>query len=67
MRKRLSAISFQLSAFLRKHLSDGLILGGAGLAIWATWLLSVVAGMYVASACLIIFGVLVALGNGRQG
>ena len=55
-----------MGAFLRKHFADGLILGGCGLVVYATMLLSLVAALYVAGAILIALGVMVEIGNGRQ-
>jgi hypothetical protein len=55
-----------MRAFLRKHLDDALILSGSGLVIYATWLLSWIAAIYVAGGILIALGILIGLGNGRN-
>ncbi len=52
-----------MKTFLQKHLSDSLILTGSGLVVYATWLLSCVAAIYVAGGILIVLGVLIAIGN----
>lgn len=53
-------------AFLRKHLSDILILAGSGLVIYATWILCWIAAIYVAGAILIALGIIIGIGNGRS-
>lgn len=55
-----------MTAFLRKHLDDILILGGCGLVVYATWLLSWIAAIYVAGVILIVLGVLVGMWNGTS-
>jgi len=56
-----------LKTFLRKHLSDILIITGGGLVVYATWLLSWIAAIYAAGAILIVLGVLIGLGEGKRG
>ena len=41
-----------------------MILAGCGLVIYATWLLSWIAAIYVAGGILIVFGILIGIGNG---
>ena len=55
-----------MKTFLRKHLDDVLILAGAGLVVYATWVLSWVAALYVAGALLIAAGVLIGIGTSPQ-
>lgn len=49
--------------FLQNHLSDVLILAGSGLVIYATWLLSWIAAIYVGGGILIVLGVLIGIGE----
>lgn len=51
--------------FWQKHLSDFLILVGCGLVIYATWLLSWIAAIYVAGGLMIVLGVLIGIGGGK--
>jgi hypothetical protein len=53
------------AAFLQKHLDDILFVSGAGVVVYATWLLSVVAALYVLGGLLIVGSVLV--GVSRRG
>lgn len=55
-----------MKKFWRDHLDDVLIMGGAGLIIAATAMLSLIAAMYVAGACMVIFGILAGLGRGKE-
>lgn len=52
-----------MNAFLLKHLSDILILIGCGLLIYATWILSWVAAIYVGGGILIVLGILIGIGG----
>jgi hypothetical protein len=52
-----------LKTLLGKHLSDVLILTGSSLIIYATWLLSWIAAIYVAGGILITLGVLIGIGG----
>lgn len=52
-----------MKTLLQKHLSDVLILVGSGLVIYATWLLSWIAALYVAGGILITLGVLIGIGG----
>jgi hypothetical protein len=54
-----------MKAFLKKHLDDGLILGGCALIVLATYEVSWIAAIYAAGIILVILGVLVGIGNGR--
>lgn len=49
--------------FWKDHLSDVLILGGSGLVIYATWMLSWIAALYVAGGIAITLGVLIGIGG----
>jgi hypothetical protein len=52
-----------MKKFFERHLDDVLILAGTGLVVYATFLLSAVAALFVAGIALIVFGVLVGLGG----
>jgi uncharacterized membrane protein len=56
-----------MKRFFERHLDDVLIVSGAGLVVYGTWLLSEVGALFVAGAFLIGFGVLIGLGAGRGG
>lgn len=49
-----------LRAFIADFIEDICILSGLGFIIWATFLLSKIAGIYVLGACLVIVGVYIA-------
>jgi hypothetical protein len=55
-----------LKTFLQKHLSDVLIVVGSGLVVFATWVLSWIAAVYVAGGILIVLGVLIGIGVGKE-
>jgi hypothetical protein len=55
-----------LKTFLQKHLSDVLIVVGCGLVVFATWVLSWIAAVYVAGGILIVLGVLIAIGEAKE-
>ena len=55
-----------MKTFLQKHLDDVLIVGGCGLLVVATALVSLIGAMYMAGGLMIILGVLVGMGNGRN-
>lgn len=55
-----------MRAFLRKHLDDVMIAGGAGLIIYATAQMSWIAALYVAGAFLLAGGILIGLGMGGK-
>lgn len=52
--------------FLRKHADDLLITLGAGLVIYATYLLSAIAALYVAGIFCIGVGVMLGIGGAKQ-
>ncbi len=53
--------------FWQKHLSDVLLVAGSGLIIYATWLLSWIAALYVAGGILITLGILIGIGGRASG
>jgi hypothetical protein len=55
-----------LKNFLQKHLSDVLIVVGCGLVVFATWVLSWIAAVYVAGGSLIVLGVLIGIGEAKE-
>lgn len=55
-----------MKKFLRKHLSDVLIVVGCGLVVFATWVLSWIAAVYVAGGILIVLGVLIGIGEAKE-
>lgn len=52
-----------MKIFLKNHLSDALILAGCGLVIYATWMLSLIAALFVTGGILIALGVLIGIGG----
>jgi hypothetical protein len=52
-----------MSTFAQHHLDDALILSGSGLIVYATWLLSWIAAIYVTGGILVVLGVLIGWGN----
>lgn len=58
-------LSDGIGAFLQKHLDDVLFVAGAGLIIYATWLLSMVAALYVAGGFCLAAAVLIGLGGNK--
>lgn len=55
----------RLAAFLQKHFDDLLFLAGSGLIVYATWLLSLVAALYVAGGLCILGSLLVGVSRSR--
>jgi hypothetical protein len=55
-----------MKKILSNHLDDCMIALGAGLAVFVTSQLSLIAAGYVASAFLIGIGVLIGIGRGRK-
>jgi uncharacterized membrane protein len=55
-----------MKAFLHKHMDDVLVVSGATLIVVATAVLSFVAALYVAGACMVVFGVLIGMGQGKE-
>ncbi len=50
-------LDFHLGLLLASFIEDIFIFSGLGFIIWATFLLSNIAGLYALGACLIIIGV----------
>lgn len=55
-----------MKAFLQKHSDDALAVLGAGLVIYATAMLSIVAAIYVSGAFCLIGAVLIGLSRSRK-
>jgi len=57
---------WKLLAFLQKHMDDILAIIGIGLVIGATWMLSVVAALYVAGGFCLVGAVLIGLSRSKN-
>ena len=56
-----------MKTFLQKHLDDVLIINGATLIVATTAALNVYVALYMAGICMVVFGVLIGMGQGRKG
>jgi len=55
-----------MKKFIRNNMDDFLALAGAGFVIYATWMLSVVAALYVAGGFCLVAAVLIGFSRRQQ-